>query len=227
MITAENVTKVYATKVSRRVLIRDLSFHFPGGGDFAILGAGGSGLSSLLNMIGGLSHPTRGTIRRQGTTSWPFGQMHYEKMMSAHQNIRFLCRVLGERDFDAVENRVRELTGFDQQLRRPSGTLRQDEKRAIGFALSLCFSFDIMLLDGMPTFFTFETRKKMKDAFLEKREQSTVVLATKNPAEIKNSFSHVLVLHNGTGRLYDDRQDAIEAFKEINANAPEKAEKAE
>lgn len=227
MITAENVTKVFTTKVSRRTVIRDLSFHFPGGGNLAILGGAGSGLSSVLNMIGGLSYPTRGTIRREGTTSWPFGQMHYEKMMSTHQNIRFLCRVLGERDFDAVVHRVRDLTGFDQELRRPSGTLRQEEKRAIGFALSLCFSFDILLLDGTPTFFTFETQKKFKEAFLEKMEQSTVVLATKNPVEIKKSFSHVLVLHNGTGRLYDDRQDAIEAFKEIKANAPEAAQTAE
>ena len=216
MIFADGISKSFSVKGGRRSVLRDLSFEVPAGAHFAILGGKGSGKTSLLKLIGGLDHPDRGRIRCRGTVSWIFAQMRFEKAMSINQNMRFLCRVLGEPDFDRVADEVRALTGFDEQLKAPVDRLRPIQNRQLTCALSLCFDFDILLLDSRPVFFNLENAEAYREKFEERMARSTVVLATDNPQEIAKSFRYFLVLGGKSGRMYDKRGEAVKAFREIN-----------
>jgi capsular polysaccharide transport system ATP-binding protein len=219
MITADRISKSFSMKGGRRSVLRDLSFEVEAGSHLAILGAKGSGKSTILNLIGGLDHPDKGRIRCQGTVSWPFGQMRFEKSMSVSQNIRFLCRVLGERDFDRVMHDIREMTGFDAQLRLPHEQLRPPEHRELTHALSLAFDFDIMLFEGRPMFLQFGNPEAYREKFAEKIDRATVVMTADEPDKILKSCRYFLVLDGQTGRLYDKKTEAIEAYRALN-NVP-------
>ena len=206
-------------------MLRNLNFDVPPGGNLAILGGSGSGKSTLLKLIGGLDYPDRGKIRRKGTISWPMGNMRYERGMTINQNLRFICRVLGVRDYDSVVQQVQELTGFDRQMGTSVDVLRQPEVRSLSLAVSLCFSFDIMLMDGTPRLAGLKNKERYAEKLEEKMAQSALILATGNPKEITEKYPYILVLDGKTGRLYDKRQDAIDAFKATQNNAPQSLSK--
>ena len=65
-IRTENVCRHYAMGQSLIRAVDGISFEVPAGEFVALLGASGSGKSSLLNLVAGLDHPTSGSVLAQG-----------------------------------------------------------------------------------------------------------------------------------------------------------------
>ena len=65
-IRTENVCRHYAMGQSLIRAVDGISFEIPAGEFVALLGASGSGKSSLLNLVAGLDHPTSGSVVAQG-----------------------------------------------------------------------------------------------------------------------------------------------------------------
>ena len=65
-IHTENVCRHYAMGQSLIRAVDGISFEVPAGEFAALLGASGSGKSSLLNLLAGLDRPTSGTVMAQG-----------------------------------------------------------------------------------------------------------------------------------------------------------------
>ena len=70
MLSCGAVSKVYSTERGDIEAVKGIDLTVPKGQFAAIVGRSGSGKSSLLAMIGGLSRPTRGTIRVEETDIW-------------------------------------------------------------------------------------------------------------------------------------------------------------
>jgi len=66
-IHTENVCRHYAMGQSLIRAVDGISFEVPAGEFVALLGASGSGKSSLLNLLAGLDRPTSGTVVAQGS----------------------------------------------------------------------------------------------------------------------------------------------------------------
>ncbi len=62
-VTLEHVTKVYRTGEKTVRALEDISIEVPRGEFVAVCGPSGSGKSTLLLVLGGMSHPTSGTVR--------------------------------------------------------------------------------------------------------------------------------------------------------------------
>jgi ABC-type lipoprotein export system ATPase subunit len=70
MLSCGQVGKTYATERGAVDAIRAIDLEVPRGEFVAIVGRSGSGKSSLMAMIGGLSRPSRGTVCVQGVDIW-------------------------------------------------------------------------------------------------------------------------------------------------------------
>jgi ABC-type lipoprotein export system ATPase subunit len=70
MLSCGNVGKSYTTERGKIDAVRAIDLAVPRGQFAAIVGRSGSGKSSLLAMIGGLSRPTRGAVRIDDTDIW-------------------------------------------------------------------------------------------------------------------------------------------------------------
>jgi ABC-type lipoprotein export system ATPase subunit len=70
MLSCDSLTKTYATERGKVEAVKDIDLEVPSGQFVAIVGRSGSGKSSLLAMIGGLSRPTRGVVRVEDTDIW-------------------------------------------------------------------------------------------------------------------------------------------------------------
>ena len=74
MLTCGNVGKTYATERGPVVAVRGVDLEVRRGEFVAIVGRSGSGKSSLMAMIGGLSRPGAGTVRVDGTDIWSLAE---------------------------------------------------------------------------------------------------------------------------------------------------------
>jgi ABC-type lipoprotein export system ATPase subunit len=70
MLTCSNVGKTYATERGAVVAVRGVDLEVRRGEFVAIVGRSGSGKSSLMAMIGGLSRPSAGMVRVDDTDIW-------------------------------------------------------------------------------------------------------------------------------------------------------------
>src|SRR5882757_5988680 len=70
MLSCEHVGKTYATERGEIDAVGDIDLDVPRGEFTTIVGRSGSGKSSLLAMIGGLSRPSRGAVRVADTDIW-------------------------------------------------------------------------------------------------------------------------------------------------------------
>ncbi|MDR6951227.1 ABC-type lipoprotein export system ATPase subunit [Ancylobacter sp. 3268] len=70
MLACRNLVKHYETDRGTVEAVRGVDLDVPAGGYAAIIGRSGSGKSSLLSMIGGLSRPSAGQVRIDGTDLW-------------------------------------------------------------------------------------------------------------------------------------------------------------
>src|SRR5882724_9183537 len=70
MLSCGHVGKTYATERGDVDAVKAIDLDVPRGQFAAIVGRSGSGKSSLMAMIGGLSRPTRGTVLLQDTDIW-------------------------------------------------------------------------------------------------------------------------------------------------------------
>lgn len=63
LIQLKEVTKVFKTAAGEFTALKDINLCFGEGEFVSIMGKSGSGKSTLINMISGIDHPTRGTVR--------------------------------------------------------------------------------------------------------------------------------------------------------------------
>jgi ABC-type lipoprotein export system ATPase subunit len=70
MLSCGDLTKTYATERGEVAAVRGIDLAIPRGEFATIVGRSGSGKSSLLAMLGGLSRPTRGVVRVENTDIW-------------------------------------------------------------------------------------------------------------------------------------------------------------
>ena len=66
LLSAEHVTKYFGDAGKRILVLQDVSLAIREGEIIAILGPSGSGKSSLLRILAGLSRASEGTVRFQG-----------------------------------------------------------------------------------------------------------------------------------------------------------------
>lgn len=73
MLSCRNLQKTYSTNSGTVAAVRGVDLEIPDGQFAAVIGRSGSGKSSLMAMIGGLSRPDAGTIMVGGTDIWALG----------------------------------------------------------------------------------------------------------------------------------------------------------
>ena len=74
MLSCEGLTKTYVTERGRVDAVRGVSLDIAAGRFAAIIGRSGSGKSSLMAMVGGLSRPSAGRVTVDGSDIWTLSE---------------------------------------------------------------------------------------------------------------------------------------------------------
>lgn len=213
MLEFENVSKSYWTGTQRKVILDRASFRVDLGRSLGILAPNGTGKTTLVNMMAGLTRPDEGRIRRGCRISFPLGYMGgVVPVHSARDNARNIARLYGL-DPDYVAVFCEWLSGIDEYFYMPVKTYSTGMRARFSFALLLALDFDIYLIDeGMPGSTDVEFNRKAGEILRERLERTTIIIVSHSPDTLQNFAREAAVLRDGRLHMFDTLEEAKQLY---------------
>lgn len=209
MIEFANVSKSFATRAGRKVILDRASFRVDLGNSLGILARNGTGKTTIINMMAGLEKPDEGTITRTCRISFPLGFMGgVVSKQTATENSRYIARLYGL-DPDYVESFCRWLCDIGEYFDMPLGTYSSGMRGRFNFALMLALEFEIYLIDeGMPSTTDVEFNRKAGSVLRDRLARATVIVVSHQASTLEKFCKSAAVLRNGQLYMFDTLEEA-------------------
>jgi putative ABC transport system ATP-binding protein len=224
----ENVWKVYQMGEVEVEALKDISVEIRDGDFVAIIGASGSGKSTMMNIIGCLDIPTRGSLflksqdilsfsesglahLRGRTIGFIFQQYNLIPTLSALQNVLLPLELLEVDDTEAVRRArtLLEKVGLGEKMNNRPTQMSGGEQQRVAIARALAADPDIILADE-PTGNLDSATGNMVMDFLKKlnHDGKTIVMVTHDMRLAK--YAHRIVeLKDGRVTMDKDNPEVI------------------
>ena len=222
MIELQNVSKFFTTKQGKHYILKDATFSIPSGKNIGILGRNGAGKSTIMKMLGQIEFPNVGRIVSDKSFSWVMGVGGgFQGNMTGRANVKFVCRIYGrsKKEIENSINFVKEFSELDDYFEMPIKTYSSGMRSRLTFGLSLAFDFDYLLIDETLSVGDARFKKKSKEALMKKIESCNVLLVSHDMGTLREICDSGIVVDNGKMNYYEDIEDAIREYAEINKRA--------
>ncbi|MFQ5467974.1 MAG: ABC transporter ATP-binding protein, partial [Kiloniellaceae bacterium] len=206
--------------------LRQIDHIWEDGGAYALLGPSGCGKTTLLNVISGLIHPSRGHVRfdDRDVTELPTERRNIAQVfqfpviydtMTVYDNLAFPLRNPGADD-DAVRARVSEVAealDLTRDLRRRAQGLGADAKQKISLGRGLVRSDVAAILFDEPLtvidpHLKWHLRRKLKE--IHEHLKLTLIYVTHDQNEALTMADRVAVMHAGQVVQFGTPQELFE-----------------
>ncbi len=190
--------------------VDDISFAIEPGEIFGLLGPNGAGKSTTINMIGGVSHIDRGTIKVFGsdnrrdyrTARRQVGVMHQEividNFFTIDQALQLHAGYYGVRDDAAWRQQLIDRLGLKPHLHKVMIKLSGGMKRRFMIAKALIHKPRLLILDEPTAGVDVELRHTLWDFVREINQQGTTILLTTHYLEeAEQMCDRIAIMHYG------------------------------
>lgn len=220
MIEFRDVSKVFRTPNSRKVVLDRFSLTIPAGARVALLGRNGVGKSTMIGMVAGTVRQDRGQILRRGSVSWPLGfSGSFAPEMTGAQNARFVARIYGM-DTDELLAYVEDFAELGDFINMPVRVYSSGMRARLAFGLSMGVNFDWYLVDEITAVGDAAFREKSMSAFRRKLDRAGLFMVSHAMPTLRDFCTSGLLLDGGRATFFPVLEDAILAYSEsINMKA--------
>jgi capsular polysaccharide transport system ATP-binding protein len=197
MISIENVTKTYHTRLGRRTILDGVNLRLERGHNVGILGRNGAGKSTLIRILSGAERPTSGSIHREMSVSWPlaFGGA-FQPHLTGLDNLKFVCRIYGV-DYRPKVEFVEDFAELGVYFREPVSHYSMGMATRLAFALSMAVEFDCFLIDEAMVVGDSRFHERCHNELFVKRKDRAFILVSHDAGEIRRHCESACVLHEG------------------------------
>jgi ABC-2 type transport system ATP-binding protein len=216
--------KVYRSGGRRTVAVDDLDLSVPAGGVHGFLGPNGSGKTTTIKMLLGLTRPTKGEMRLFGLqvpAQLPqvidrvgaiVEEPHFVPTFSGRKNLSLLARSIGV-PRTTVDSVLRQ-AGLADRAREPFATYSLGMKQRLAIAGALLKSPDLLILDEPTNGLDPAGIRGIRDLIRELGESGvTVLLNSHILAEVQQVCHSVSIVGRGrmlaSGRVEDLLGEAV------------------
>jgi len=194
LVTAQHVSKVFATPGEDVSAVRDASCTVAPAARIVLLGPSGSGKSTLLQLLGGLDLPTSGTVSwpafghdvRPRNVAFVFQNQTLIPALSVLENVELPLQLQGASDADAREraHAALERLGLAALSEKLPEELSGGQAQRVSFARALVGEPRLILADEPTGQLDAHTAKEFFDAVLPWIEEmgSAILVATHDRA---------------------------------------------
>jgi capsular polysaccharide transport system ATP-binding protein len=213
MLQLQSVSKSYPLQGQVLKVLQDINFSLQLGDKVAILGRNGAGKSTLIRLIGGMEKPDAGHITSTKSISWPLGYAGgVQGSLTGLDNIYFLCRIYGA-DPLRVKDYVADFTELGKFLWEPVKSYSSGMRGRLGFALSMAFNFDCLLIDEGLSAGDSRFTQRCHDALTSKKDKS-ILMVSHSEASIKEFCQQAYVLQGGHLHTFDTMASAYQFYEQ-------------
>ena len=196
--------------------IRDVSFTVPAGRTFGVIGRNGSGKSTMLKLVAGITKPTSGSVRVNGRISALIelgAGFHPE--ISGRENV-FINGIMLGLSKREVARRFDEIVEFAEMkdfIDAPVKTYSSGMYMRLGFAVAIHVDPDVLLVDEVLAVGDEGFTHKCLDKFAEfKRRGKTILLVTHALSMVERFCDEALWLDAGAKKGLGDPKRIIDAY---------------
>ncbi len=209
-------------------ILKDISFRVEAGQSLALVGATGSGKTTIVNLICRFYDIQEGAIRVDGRDVREWNVEELRRRISIVQQDVFLfsgdiqtnirlanpavdqARVEEAARYVNVDRFIRRLPdGYAHQVAERGSTLSTGERQLLSFARALAFDPEILVLDEATASVDTETEHLIQDAVARLMGERTSIVIAHRLSTIRNA-DHILVLHRGQVRERGRHEDLIQ-----------------
>ena len=217
IIKVENITKIYnETKIPVHAL-NGVSFEIEEGEFTAIVGPSGCGKTTLLNILGGLDHPTTGTVKigntdvtnmrdrdlidfRLRNIGFVFQAYNLIPVLTTYENVEFIM-LLQKQDKKTRTARVMELLdqmGITEKANQRPSELSGGQQQRVAVARALASKPKFILADEPTANLDSKATSNLLDimAQMNKEEKATFIFSTHDQRVIDKA-RRVVTLEDG------------------------------
>jgi ABC-type polysaccharide/polyol phosphate transport system ATPase subunit len=234
-----NVSKIYRryggkqfstlkSALLQRSILRDLqpsdtfpaltgvSFTVPKGSTYGVMGRNGSGKSTALKLVAGITKPTSGRVRVEGRISALIelgAGFHPE--ISGRENVFINGIMLGltKREIQERFDEIVDFAELREFIDAPVKTYSSGMYMRLGFAVAINVNPDVLLVDEVLAVGDEGFTHKCLDKFAEfKRSNKTILLVTHSLNLIERFCDEALWLDEGRAMAHGDPKRVVGAY---------------
>ncbi len=196
--------------------LSDVSFTVPRGSTFGVIGRNGSGKSTALKLVAGITKPTSGTVKVAGRISALIelgAGFHPE--ISGRENVFINGIMLGLTKRE-IQDRFDEIVDFAELrdfIDAPVKTYSSGMYMRLGFAVAIHVDPDVLLVDEVLAVGDEGFTHKCLDKFAElRRRGKTILLVTHSLGLVERFCDTALWLDGGRVHGHGDPKRVVDAY---------------
>ncbi len=196
--------------------LKNVTFSVPRGRTYGILGRNGSGKSTMLKVVAGITKPTSGTVIVQGRISALIelgAGFHPE--ISGRENVFINGIMLGlsKREIARRFDEIVRFAELEDSIDAPVKTYSSGMYMRLGFAVAIHVDPDILLIDEVLAVGDQGFTHKCLDKFAEfRRRGKTILLVTHALNLVERFCDEALWLDAGVARATGDPKRVVGAY---------------
>jgi putative ABC transport system ATP-binding protein len=217
IVETEELWRIYKTGAQEVPALRGIDLQIKTGHFVAVKGRSGSGKTTLLNCIGGLDHPTSGTVRvfsrdisrlgERELTRWRREQVGFIfqsfgllPTLSAFENVELMLRIVGVRGRKRRERALHclDLVGLSKWAHHRPFEMSGGQQQRVGIARALANNPQLILADEPTGELDSTTAREILGLFRRiVEEEHVTLLMVSHDALVDEYVDDVLQLKDG------------------------------
>jgi putative ABC transport system ATP-binding protein len=216
VITVNNLVKEYGSGAAMVKALRGVDLKIARGSFTCIVGPSGHGKSTLMHMLGGLDHPTSGSVTIDGQEIFQLGNKDLARLraqkigfvfqffnllqsLTATENIETALMLAGVPE-EQQKKRAKELlqiVGLEEKANAKPGQLSGGQQQRVAIARALANDPPILLMDEPTGNLDSEAEAEVMSVLEALNRQGKTIIFVTHSNEIAARAEHLILVRDG------------------------------
>jgi ABC-type polysaccharide/polyol phosphate transport system ATPase subunit len=199
--------------------LKDISLDVGPGETVGVIGRNGSGKSTMLRMLAGVTAPSLGSVTVQGRVAPLIAVgVGFHPELTGRENVYVNGSILGlsRKEIDAKFDDIVAFAEIEDFIDTPVKFYSSGMFVRLGFSVAVAANPEVLLVDEVLAVGDFAFQQKCFDRMAEIQAQGTIVLVVShNITAIRRLCQRVMVLHYGESKFSGSVEEGISIYHEL------------